>query len=327
MPSFYNKFAAVNASRIPNKILILILNHNVPNHTKKKVATARLSIFSNIFLIIIKLVAGIVSGSVSIISEAIHSSMDLMAAVIAFFSVRISSNPPDQRHPYGHGKFENVSGVIEAILILVAAIWIVYEAVHKILNPQEVETVGIGIVVMAISGIVNWIVSTRLYKVARETHSVALEADALHLKTDVYTSLGVAAGLGLLWITGLQWLDPVVAIAVALLITYESFQLLKKAFSPLLDTALPESEMKKIRESIEKRLKANMNYHQLRARRSGHYVHIDLHLEVPSQTTVLISHQICDDIEQEIGLHFEDAEVNIHIEPFTDISQLPLKKV
>lgn len=297
------------------------------NHTKKKVATARLSIFSNIFLILIKLVAGIVSGSVSIISEAIHSGMDLMAAVIAFFSVRVSSNPPDKRHPYGHGKFENVSGVIEAILILVAAVWIVYEAIHKIINMQAVDTLGIGIVVMAVSGIVNWIVSRRLYKVARETNSVALEADALHLKTDVYTSLGVAAGLSLLWITGLQWLDPVVAIAVALLITYESFQLLKKAFSPLLDAALPEEEMNLIRESIEKHLKGKMSFHQLRARRSGHYIHIDLHLEVPSQTSVLISHQLCDDIESEIRLHFEDAEVNIHIEPYTDISQIPLNKV
>ena len=290
----------------------------------KKVRTARLSIFSNIFLIIIKVIAGVLSGSVSIISEAIHSSMDLMAAIIAFFSVKISSNPPDKKHPYGHGKFENVSGVVEAILILVAAIWIIYEAIHKLINPAPVDTIGVGILVMTISGIVNYFVSHRLYKVAKETDSLALEADALHLKTDVYTSLGVAMGLGLLWFTNLQWLDPLVAILVALLITYESTVLLKKAYNPLLDTALPENDMETIEHCIQKHLQPDMSYHQLRARRSGHYKYIDLHLEVPAQTSVAISHQICDDIEQEINLQFQNAEVQIHIEPTTDLSQIRL---
>jgi len=290
----------------------------------KKVRTASLSIFSNIFLIIIKVIAGVLSGSVSIISEAIHSSMDLMAAIIAFFSVRISSNPPDKKHPYGHGKFENVSGVIEAILILVAAIWIIYEAIHKLINPQPVDTLGVGILVMTISGIVNYFISHRLYKVAKETDSLALEADALHLKTDVYTSLGVAMGLGLLWFTNLQWLDPLVAILVALLITYESTVLLKKAYNPLLDTALPEKDMETIEHCIQKHLNPDMSYHQLRARRSGHYKYIDLHLEVPAQTSVAISHQMCDDIEQEINLQFNNAEVHIHIEPTTDLSQIRL---
>lgn len=294
------------------------------NQTAKKVKTARLSIFSNIFLILIKLAAGILSGSVSIISEAIHSSMDLVAALIAFFSVRISSNPPDKKHPYGHGKFENVSGVIEAALILVAAIWIVYEAVQKISNPQAVDTLSVGILVMAISGVVNLFVSRRLYKVSKETNSVALEADALHLKTDVYTSLGVAAGLGLMWITGQHWLDPVVAIAVAILITYEATVLLKKAFSPLLDAGLPENEMEIIRTSIQKHLNSDMSFHQLRTRCSGHYRYIDLHLEVPAQTSVAVSHKICDEIEDEICTHLDDSEVNIHIEPITDLSQVHL---
>lgn len=294
------------------------------NQLKKKVRTARLSIFSNIFLILIKLVAGVMSGSVSIISEAIHSSMDLMAAVIAFFSVRISSNPPDKKHPYGHGKFENVSGVVEAMLILVAAIWIVYEAIHKLIKPTEVDSIGIGIIVMAVSGIVNFFISRRLYKVAKETDSVALEADALHLKTDVYTSIGVAMGLGLLWITGLDWLDPIVAILVALLITYESFVLLKKAYNPLLDTTLPEHELEIIRTCIRKHLGPTMDFHQLRARKSGHYKYIDLHLEVPAHITVAESHKICDDIEQEIANNIRQTEVQIHIEPITDLTQVNL---
>ncbi len=141
-------------------------------HRQKKVRTASLSIFSNVFLIILKVIAGIISGSVSIISEAIHSAMDLLAAVIAFFSVRVSDLPPDARHPYGHGKYENVSGVIEAVLIFIAAIWIIYEAVHKLIAPVPVENVGIGTVVMAVSAVVNFFVSRRLYKVAKEKELV-----------------------------------------------------------------------------------------------------------------------------------------------------------
>src|SRR5450759_3510622 len=167
-----------------------------------KVSIARLSILSNTLLLLLKMAVGLLSGSVSIISEAIHSSMDLIAAIIAFLSVRVSDNPPDSRHPYGHGKIENISGVIEALLIFVAAIWIIVEAVKKLFEEKiEIESIALGSIVMLISAIVNFIVSRRLYKVARETNSVALEADALHLKTDVYTSLGVAVGLGLITVS------------------------------------------------------------------------------------------------------------------------------
>jgi cation diffusion facilitator family transporter len=290
------------------------------NRRDKKVGIARLSVFSNTSLIIIKVVAGLLSHSVSILSEAIHSGMDLMASVIAYFSVRISSNPPDKKHPYGHGKFENISGVIEGILIFIAAIWIIYEAIHRLIDikSQEVGMHYVGITVMGISAIVNIIVSHILYKVAKETNSVALEADALHLKTDVYTSIGVAAGLALMWITKLKWVDPVVAMLVALLIIYEAFLLLKKAYNPLLDTALPEEDIKIIHESIEKILTAGMEYHQLRTRQSGNFKYVDMHLEMPPDTSVLVSHKICDDIESEICSHIPDIEVNIHIEPLSD---------
>ena len=182
-----------------------------------KVSIARLSIASNTLLILMKMAVGLISGSVSILSEAIHSSMDLVAAIIAFLSVRVSDNPPDSRHPYGHGKIENISGVIEALLIFIAAIWIIVEAAKKLAGEKiEIDSIALGSIVMLISAIVNTIVSRRLYKVARATNSVALEADALHLKTDVYTSLGVSAGLGLILITGINWLDPIIAILVAL---------------------------------------------------------------------------------------------------------------
>lgn len=261
-----------------------------------------------------KVVVGVLSGSVSIISEAIHSVMDLIAAVIAYFSVRISDNPPDDDHPYGHGKFENVSGVVEAFLILIAAIWIIYEAIHKILNPSEVNSlgVGIGILVMFISALVNFLVSRKLYKVAKETESIALEADALHLKTDVYTSFGVGVGLLLLWITNIAILDPIVAILVALFILKESFNLLSRAYSPLLDRALPKDEITKIELLLQE---MNIKFHELKTRKAGSQKFLDLHVELPSKMELGEVHRICDEIEKKLNDNMPQLRINIHVEP------------
>jgi cation diffusion facilitator family transporter len=278
-----------------------------------KVKVARLSILSNSFLIILKVIVGMMSGSVSIISEAIHSSMDLVAAIIAFFSVRVSDNPPDSRHPYGHGKIENISGVIEAILIFIAAIWIIVEAVKKITaGILEMDSIGIGSLVMLASAIVNIIVSRKLYKVARETHSVALEADALHLKTDVYTSLGVAAGLGLILLTGIYWFDPIVAILVALLIIRESYSLLRRAFNPLLDEAWSEKEVDELKRALNE---MNVPYHELRTRIAGNYRFLDLHLELQKDQSVESAHNYCDMIEEKLNARFQNLNVTIHVEP------------
>jgi cation diffusion facilitator family transporter len=278
----------------------------------EKAKTARLSILSNTSLIVMKLVAGLLSGSVSIISEAIHSSMDLLAAVIAFFSVKLSDTPPDKEHPYGHGKFENVSGVIEAVLIFIAAGWIIYEAIQKILDPKPVEQIQIGSLVMGISALVNFFVSRKLYKVARKTDSIALEADALHLKTDVYTSAGVALGLLLIWITGWHFLDPIIAISVALLILKESYNLLRTAYSPLLDASLSNEENAIISEAISQR---GYKFHSLRTRRSGQYKFADLHLELFEDVPLKVVHLICDEIENEIKNRIKNIEIQIHVEP------------
>jgi cation diffusion facilitator family transporter len=279
----------------------------------EKVKIARLSIVSNTLLILMKLAVGIISGSVSIISEAIHSSMDLVAAIIAFFAVKVSDTPPDTRHPYGHGKVENISGVIEALLIFVAAIWIISESVKKMLGEAIVlEKIWIGAVVMAVSAIINTIVSRRLYKVARATRSVALEADALHLKTDVYTSAGVAVGLILILITDIKWLDPVIAILVALFIIRESYSLLKRAFSPLLDTAWSNDEIA----DLEKRLvEMEVTYHNLRTRVAGNYRFIDIHVEIPENESVGSAHKYCDLIEDRLTKVYENLTVTIHVEP------------
>lgn len=281
--------------------------------SKRKTAVARLSVISNTFLIILKLATGLISGSVSIISEAIHSSMDLLAAVIAFFSVKVSDNPPDSRHPYGHGKVENISGVVEAVLIFIAAGWIIFEAVKRLLEGSpELETLWAGFVVMIISVIVNMVVSAKLYKTARETGSVALEADALHLKTDVYTSLGVAAGIGLILITGIKWLDSAAAIGVAFLILWESFRLLRKAFNPLLDESWPENKVEELKEILNE---MGVNYHDLRTRTSGNYLFIDLHISVPGEESVQSSHNYCNKIEAELMSRYRNLNVTIHVEP------------
>ena len=278
-----------------------------------KVKVASLSVASNTLLIILKVVVGVLSGSVSIISEAIHSAMDLFASFVAYFSVKFSDIPPDPKHPYGHGKYENISGVVEAILILAAAAWIIVEAVRKLAGePFELELIWLGTVVMLISAIVNSIVSYRLYKVARRTKSIALEADALHLKADVYTSLGVGAGLVLIILTGIKWFDPVVAIMVALLIIHESFALLKKAFSPLIDSAWGVDEIKVLEKKLQ-RLK--VNYHGLKTRAAGNYRFIDIHVEIPEDVSVGDAHRYCDMIEGELSKSYENLTLNIHVEP------------
>jgi cation diffusion facilitator family transporter len=278
-----------------------------------KTSIARLSVLSNTLLIAMKLIVGIISGSVSIISEAIHSSMDLLAAVIAFFAVRVSDVPPDQGHPYGHGKVENISGVIEAILIFIAALLIIVKAIKKFFGePIELESIWLGALVMFVSAVVNTIVSRKLYKVARETNSVALEADALHLKTDVYTSIGVAAGLSLIMLTGIKWFDPVIAILVALFIIRESFILLKKAFFPLLDSSWGDEEVKELENKL---IKMDVNYHDLRTRVAGNYRFIDVHLEIPENESVGNAHNYCNKIEDELKSTYSNLTVTIHVEP------------
>ena len=281
----------------------------------RKQKTALLSIVSNTVLIIMKLVVGIITGSVSIISEAIHSTMDLLAALIAFISVRLSSRPADKSHNYGHEKLENISGVIEALLIFLASALIIREAVKKIISNEPVASIGMGFVVMFVSALINFIVSRRLYKVAREEESVALEADALHLKVDVYTSLGVGAGLLLIYMTIINMLDPVVAVLIALFILSESYDMLKRAFSPLVDSRISTAEIEIIESSIAQLDRNKVDFHDLRTRRSGNIKHIDFHLDLPENMTVAEAHDICDRIENEIEEKLHNTKILIHVEP------------
>lgn len=280
-----------------------------------RVKAAQVSVISNSALVVLKLTAGLFMGSVSVISEAIHSGLDLVAALIAYFSLRQAARPADEQHQFGHGKIENISGVIEALLILLAAFWIIWEAGKKFLHGGQVESVGLGIGVMGLAALVNFFVSRYLFRVAGETDSIALKADALHLSTDVLTSLGVMAGLVLIKITGLQIFDPLVAVLVALLIIKASYDLTKEAFSPLLDTKLPEEEEKDIINIIRRYQDNFVEYHKLRSRKSGSERHIDLHLVVPHNKPIKEVHLMCDQIEEEIEIRFSSSQVLIHAEP------------
>lgn len=284
--------------------------------SSKKVKVAALSIASNTTLIILKIVAGILSGSVSIISEAIHSSMDLVASIIAFFAVRFAAKPADEDHPYGHGKIENVSGVIEGLLIFGAAFLIIMEAVKKLIEPNpSIEISFIAIGVMLFSAAANTIVSKALYKVAKDEDSIALEADALHLKTDVYTSLGVSAGLILIKLTGIAILDPIVAILVACLIVKESWVLCRNAFNPLLDKKLSDAEEARIVEVMNKYKNEILDYHRLRTRKSGNIKLVDFHMTVNEEFTVKESHALCEKIENDLEEIIKNTSISIHIEP------------
>lgn len=284
----------------------------------RRVRVSILSILSNTALIIFKVIAGILSGSVSIISEAIHSGMDLIASMVAFLAVRESAKPADKDHPYGHGKIENISGIVEGLLIFVAAGMIIFKAVKKISEPAEIEQANIAIAVMLISAMINFFVSRKLYKVSQEEDSMALEADALHLKTDVYTSLGVGAGILLMKLTGLFILDSIVAILVALLIIKEAWELSKNAFDYLMDVRLSDEEEANIEKVIGEHSHQFIDYHKLKTRKSGNMKHIDFHITVDPQLTVKETHDIIGCMKKDMNEKFKNTRVNIHIDPYKE---------
>jgi len=289
---------------------------------KMKTSVAALSVTSNSILVALKLIIGLAIGSVSVISEAIHSGVDLVAAVIAMMAVRRSGRPADGSHSYGHGKIENIAGTIEAILIFMAAAWIIYESVRKLISPEHMEDVGWGIAVMTGSAAANFFVSRMLFRVGEKTDSIALKADGMHLRTDVYTSLGVMAGLLIYWLmklafpgTEILWIDPVAAILVALLIIKAAYELTRESAKDLIDARLPEEEEALVDRYVREKIPDACGYHNLRTRKSGPYRFFEFHLMVPGGLSVKESHDMGDSIVAKIKNHFPDARVVIHVEP------------
>ncbi len=288
---------------------------------KRKERVAMLSVVSNSFLVLFKVMVGLAIGSVSIISEAIHSGVDLLAAMIAMFSVKTSSVPADERHPFGHGKIENISGFVEALLIFGAAFWIIFEALKKINAPEVMENAEWGVGVMLLSAVMNFMVSQKLFQVGREADSIALQADAWHLRTDVYTSAGVMVGLSIIWIghkffpdPNIHWIDPVAAIGVAVLIMHAAYELTMQSLHDLVDVQLPAEETQFILDIIS-REQMICGFHQLRTRKAGHVRFIEFHIKVDPQMSVHESHDITRTLKKNIRTKFSECNITIHIEP------------
>jgi cation diffusion facilitator family transporter len=282
----------------------------------RKDRAAAVSIVSNALLIALKLAAAAVTGSIAILTEAAHSSIDLIASVIAFFSVRKADEPADADHPYGHQKVENLAAAIEGVLILLGAAVIVFESVRRLARGAEVDSLGVGIGVIAFSTVANLAVSSYLYRRAEATDSPALEGDAAHLRTDAWTSLGVLAGLLLVEITGEAALDPATALVVAGAIVLAGVRLLSRSSRVLVDEALPEEELDAVRRAIREHGAAEVvGFHKLRARRAGSRRHLDLHVQFREGTSLRRAHEISHELQRAIRDRLRGADVLIHLEP------------
>lgn len=280
----------------------------------RQIRAAALSVVSNTFLLALKSVVGLTTGSVSVLSAAADSLNDLIASIIAFFSVRASGEPADTQHPFGHGKIENVSAAAQALLIFVAAIYIIFEAVNKIITQEPVKSPGAGMIVMFITAVVDLGVSRHLLKVARETDSSAIRANACHLTTDVWTAAGVFVALGMVRLTGITLFDPIVALVVAVLIMRVAVMLTMEATGVLIDSRLPDRELRELEDIVMKTPKV-VGFHKLRTRRSGPYRQIDYHLIVPGSMPVMQAHALAERIESTMRERFGNTTVVTHIEP------------
>lgn len=282
---------------------------------RTKTSVALLSVGSNSMLVLAKIAVGWHTGSVSVISEAAHSAIDLLAALIAFLAVRASARPADRSHPYGHGKVENLSGAVEALLIFCAAGWIIYESISKLFVGVHLEALDLGMAVMLASVAINILVSRQILRVARETNSIALEADARHLTTDILTSAGVFAGLLAVQITNVKALDPLVALGVAVIILRTAYDLTRRSLADLVDASLPIEEQGRIVAILRAHHGDVVEFHSLRSRKVGGQRHVDLHLVVDGKKSVERAHRLCTLLEEDIRRVLPDTDVVIHLEP------------
>jgi cation diffusion facilitator family transporter len=284
---------------------------------------AWLSIATAIATIVLKTLAWYVTGSVGLLSDAIESGVNLLAAGVALVMLGIASTPPDEGHPSGHGKAEYFSSAFEGLLIVIAAAAIVAAAVDRLLAPQPLQAVAVGLVVSAIASALNLATARTLRKAALESKSIALEADAHHLMADVWTSAGVIVGVGLVAVTGWLWLDPLLAIAVALNVLWTGWQLMRRSTAGLMDAALPVEDQQRIAEVLDRYRAQGLDFHALRTRQSGSRAFISVHVLVPGAWTVQTAHDWSERIERELREAVAHATITTHFEPIEDpVSQL-----
>lgn len=280
-----------------------------------KLAAARLSVLTALSLAILKLVTGFFTGSLAVLTSAIDSLLDILMSGINMMAIHHAEQPADEQHPYGHGKFESLATIFQSLVIAASGGWIIYEAIQRMVEPSPIRQTGIGIIVMSISTVASILISRHLLRVAKETDSSALEADALHFTMDVYTNLALLIGLILISRFNLPWLDPVMSFLVAIYILVESLKLLRQAMRDILDEQLPEAVRQEIETLIDDHKHDLFGYHNLRTRRAGSQKLIDFHLTVCKHLSVEEAHDITDYIEKKIGEEIIGTDVTIHVEP------------
>ncbi len=280
---------------------------------------AWLSIAAALTTIALKTGAYFLTGSVGLLSDAIESVVNLFAAIMALSMLTIAARPPDESHSYGHGKAEYFSSYVEGILILVAAAGIAFTAISRILNPREIEQIGIGLIISALASLINFLVARVLLKAGKKHGSITLEADGHHLMTDVWTSGGIVLGLGLVAITNWQILDPIIALLVSANITYTGFKIISRSVAGLMDASLSKAEMQAIKKVLNKyREKYEIDFHALRTRQAGSRHFITVHVLVPGAWTVHDAHHIAEDIEGDIRAAVQNSVAFTHLEPIED---------
>jgi cation diffusion facilitator family transporter len=277
-----------------------------------------LSILAAVVNLVLKGTAYHITGSVGLLADAGESVVNLVAALAALLTVLYAARPADESHTYGHEKIEYFSSGLEGMLILVAACGIAWYAVRRLFVPQELESLDVGSGFTVLATLINLFVARLLLRGARQAHSIVAEADGRHLMADVYTSVGVLVGIGLVWLTKMAWIDTAVALVVAAHISWTGFDLIRRSFDGLMDHALPEGEQAKVRAAIEGLLEPGMDYHALRTRRAGTRRFADFHLLVPGVYTVRRAHELTERIEAAVRAALPEMEVTVHVEPIEE---------
>ena len=279
---------------------------------------AWLSIATALATILLKGVAWWLTGSVGLLSDALESFVNLAGALMALAMLSLAATPADENHAHGHGKAEYFSSAFEGFLILIAAISIGYAAVGRLINPQALEDVGVGLAVSVVASIINFGTARILLDVGRRNSSITLEADAHHLMTDVWTSVGVIGGVGLVWATGWLWLDPVIAILVAVNIVWTGWQLLQRSAAGLMDVSLPEETRLAIEAVLDRYRSEDLEFHALRTRQAGAGAFATIHVLVPGDWTVQKGHDYSERIEADLRAVVPRLHVTTHVEPKDD---------
>lgn len=277
-----------------------------------------LAVAAALVTIALKTGAWWVTGSVGLLSDAAESVVNLVAAVVALAALRVAALPADKNHNFGHSKAEYFSAAVEGVMIFVAAATIVVFAVQRLMSPRDLTEVGLGLLISLVAAAVNGVVAVVLLRAGRRYRSITLKADGQHLMTDLWTSVGVVVGVGLVWLTGWNWLDPVVAIAVGINILWTGYRLIRESADGLMDVSLPKEDNARLREILASHTRDGIDFHAVRTRESGARQFMEMHMLVPGAWTVQKGHDVMEDLIDEINVEFPDLRITGHLEPIED---------